>query len=43
MGAGRGGKGGEDREHKRAEYLLEPDPESVFGADETAIPRVIGE
>jgi hypothetical protein len=43
MGAGRGGKGGGDREHKRAEYLLEPDPESVFGADETAIPRVIGE
>lgn len=42
MGAGRG-KSGEDREHKRAGYLLEPDPESVFGADQTAIPRVIGE
>lgn len=44
MGAGAGkGKGGEDEEHKRASYLQEADPESVFGGTETKpVPPVIG-
>lgn len=41
MGAGRG-KRGEDSEHKRADYLLESDPEGLFGSDEKTIPPVIG-
>lgn len=43
MGGGRGQKGGEDGEHKRAAFLLENDPESLFGTDEKTIPPVIGE
>jgi len=44
MGAGAGkGKGGEDEEHKRASYLQEADPDSVFGGTETKpVPPVIG-
>ncbi|WP_158881328.1 hypothetical protein [Amycolatopsis anabasis] len=42
MGAGRGGQGGEDDEHQRPEYLLEADPDEVFGSDERTTPPVIG-
>ncbi|MFI5585154.1 hypothetical protein ACIA5G_08990 [Amycolatopsis sp. NPDC051758] len=44
-GMGQGAKGGksEDEEHQRASYLLEADPESVFGpSDERTVPPVIG-
>jgi hypothetical protein len=41
MGAGRG-QGGEDDEHQRPSYLVEPDPDSVFGTDEMTAPPVIG-
>jgi hypothetical protein len=41
MGAGRG-EGGEDEEHTRASYLVEPDPDSTFGTDEMTAPPVIG-
>jgi hypothetical protein len=41
MGAGRG-QGGEDDEHERPSYLVEPDPESTFGTDEMTAPPVIG-
>lgn len=43
MGGARGGKGTGDDEHKRPEYLLESDPESLFGTDEKTAPPVIGE
>jgi hypothetical protein len=43
MGGGRGGKGVEDGEHKRASFLLEPDPNAFFGTDEKTAPPVIGE
>jgi hypothetical protein len=43
MGAGRGGGRGEDSEHKRAAYLVEGDPEGLFGTDEKTTPPVIGE
>jgi hypothetical protein len=44
MGAGRGGgrKGAEDQEHQRASYLVERDPDSIFGVDEMTAPPVIG-
>jgi hypothetical protein len=44
MGAGRGGSrgGGGDSEHKRASYLVEADPDSIFGTDERTAPPVIG-
>ncbi|WP_370969737.1 hypothetical protein [Amycolatopsis sp. cg9] len=44
MGHGaKGGKGEEDAEHQRASYLVEADPESVFGGtDERTVPPVIG-
>ncbi|MEV6625257.1 hypothetical protein AB0M83_00135 [Amycolatopsis sp. NPDC051106] len=44
MGHGaKGGKGEEDAEHQRASYLVEADPESVFGgSDERTVPPVIG-
>ena len=32
-----------DAEHKRPEYLLNPDPEETFGSDERVVPPVIGE
>ncbi|MGW5051021.1 hypothetical protein [Actinokineospora sp. NPDC004072] len=36
------GQGAEDEEHERPSYLLEPDPDEVFGAGETTAPPVIG-
>jgi hypothetical protein len=44
MGQGaKGGKGEEDAEHQRASYLVEADPESIFGgSDERTVPPVIG-
>jgi hypothetical protein len=42
MGAGRGRNGAADEEHQRPSYLVEQDPESVFGVDETTAPPVIG-
>lgn len=42
-GAGRGGKGGEDDEHQRPTYLVEGDPDEVFGTNERTAPPVIGE
>jgi hypothetical protein len=41
-GGGRGGKGQGDSEHKRASYLVEADPDSIFGTDEKTAPPVIG-
>lgn len=41
-GAGRGGKD-EDKEHKRADFLQENDPEGLFGTDEKTAPPVIGD
>ncbi|HEY4021846.1 MAG TPA: hypothetical protein VGM75_24390 [Pseudonocardiaceae bacterium] len=43
MPRGGKGKGGEDGEHKRPAYLLDPDPEATFGSDEHVVPPVIGE
>lgn len=37
------GQGEEDGEHKRPDYLIEPDPDEVFGTDEMTAPPVIGE
>ncbi|HJQ48210.1 MAG TPA: hypothetical protein VJ870_18095 [Amycolatopsis sp.] len=42
MGGGHGGKGGEDEEHQRPSYLIEEDPDSLFGTDEKTAPPVIG-
>ena len=43
MGGGaRGGKGGEDEEHQ-SKFLVEEDPNSLFGSDELTAPPVIGE
>ncbi|WP_165912842.1 hypothetical protein [Tamaricihabitans halophyticus] len=42
MGGGRG-QGGEDEEHQRASFLVEPDAEGVFGTDQLTAPPVIGE
>jgi hypothetical protein len=36
------GQGAEDTEHQRPEFLVEADPESVFGTDQTTAPPVIG-
>jgi len=36
------GRGEEDDEHNRPEYLVEPDPNSLFGTDEQASSPVIG-
>ncbi|HEX4704840.1 MAG TPA: hypothetical protein VH352_22115 [Pseudonocardiaceae bacterium] len=41
-GAGRGQRGKEDEEHKRASFLVEADPDSIFGTDERTAPPVIG-
>lgn len=41
--AGQRGRGEEDEEHQRPDYLLEADPDSVFGSDVRATPPVIGE
>ncbi|SFA80425.1 hypothetical protein SAMN05216266_101534 [Amycolatopsis marina] len=42
MGGGRGGKGAEDEEHQ-TKFLVEEDPNSLFGSDELTAPPVIGE
>jgi hypothetical protein len=47
MGSGMGphgkGKGEEDTEHQRPTYLVEGDPDEVFGTDQRTAPPVIGE
>lgn len=43
MGGGRGGQGGEDEDHQRPTYLVEGDPDAVFGTDQRTAPPVIGE
>lgn len=40
---GKRGEGEEDGEHQRASYLVEGDPDAVFGTDEMTAPPVIGE
>jgi len=44
MGGAHGGKGqgGEDDEHTRPSWLVEEDPEGIFGTDEKTAPPVIG-
>lgn len=43
MGAGAGrGKGEDDAEHQRPTYLVEADPDDVFGTDQRTAPPVIG-
>jgi hypothetical protein len=37
------GEGSEDAEHQRPSYLVEADPDSIFGSDERTAPPVIGE
>lgn len=39
---GRRGEGDEDKEHKTAEYLQEPDPDSFWGVDTPTVPPVLG-
>lgn len=39
---GRRGEGDDDSEHQRASYLVEGDPDAVFGTDEPTAPPVIG-
>ncbi|MEV4599277.1 hypothetical protein AB0K15_17915 [Amycolatopsis sp. NPDC049253] len=41
MGA-HGGQGQEDQEHTHASFLIEPDPDDAFGANEATPPPVIG-
>lgn len=42
MGAGAGkGQGGEDTEHQRPSYLVEADPDDLFGTDQMTAPSVI--
>ncbi|WP_233573746.1 hypothetical protein [Amycolatopsis panacis] len=41
MGA-HGGQGREDEEHTHASFLIEPDPDDAFGANEATPPPVIG-
>jgi hypothetical protein len=43
MPHGQRGEGEEDSEHQRASYLVEGDPDAVFGTDEMTAPPVIGE
>lgn len=40
---GRRGEEEEDGEHKRPSFLLEGDPDAVFGTDQMTAPPVIGE
>jgi hypothetical protein len=43
MGGGMGGgQGQEDEEHTHASFLIEPDPDDAFGANEATPPPVIG-
>ena len=41
-GHGGKGQGGEDSEHQRPSYLIEEDPDGLFGTDEKTAPPVIG-
>ncbi|MGW9308880.1 hypothetical protein ACWGPQ_12810 [Saccharomonospora azurea] len=41
-GGGKGGQGGEDAEHQRPTYLVEADPDDVFGTSQRTAPPVIG-
>ncbi|MEV8615560.1 hypothetical protein AB0383_48035 [Amycolatopsis sp. NPDC051373] len=41
--AGRRGEEEEDAEHRRPDFLVEPDPDALFGTDQRTIPPVIGE
>jgi hypothetical protein len=41
--AGQRGRGEDDGEHQRPDYLIEPDPDSIFGSDVRTTPPVIGE
>ena len=41
-GAGKGGRGGEDDEHQRPTYLVEADPDDIFGTDQRTAPPVLG-
>ncbi|NKQ53515.1 hypothetical protein HFP15_11545 [Amycolatopsis sp. K13G38] len=43
MGHGGKGQGGEDEEHQRPTWLIEPDPDDIFGTAERTAPPVIGE
>ena len=43
MGRGQGAQGEEDAEHQRPTYLVEGDPDEVFGTDMRTAPPVIGE
>ena len=42
-GAGHRGEGDEDGEHQRPDFLIEPDPDALFGTDQRTTPPVIGE
>ncbi|MGQ0837377.1 hypothetical protein [Actinokineospora sp.] len=42
MGAGGRGSRAEDTEHQRPDYLVEADPDGLFGTDEITAPPVIG-
>jgi hypothetical protein len=42
MGAGAHGAGEEDKEHNRASFLIEADPDAAFGANTSTAPPVIG-
>ncbi|GAA1946347.1 hypothetical protein [Amycolatopsis minnesotensis] len=42
MAPGARGKGEEDREHQRPDYLVEADPDEYFGTDERTSPPVLG-
>jgi hypothetical protein len=39
---GRRGEGEEDEEHQRPSFLVEGDPDAVFGTDQMTAPPVIG-
>ncbi|WP_091305319.1 hypothetical protein [Amycolatopsis tolypomycina] len=43
LGRGQKGEGDEDTEHSRPTYLVEGDPDEVFGTDMRTAPPVIGE
>lgn len=43
LGGGRRGDGEDDDEHKRPSFLVEGDPDAVFGTDQMTAPPVIGE
>jgi hypothetical protein len=39
---GAGARREDDGEHRRPAYLVEPDPDALFGSDELTAPPVIG-